>query len=561
MSPTPRITKRVRRASQSGQAIVLIALLLLVLFGMLCLAIDSGRAYVDRRDQQAAVDAAALAAGDWYENYSDLYGSTLPNAKQVYAANLHLYGGPSSDSDTTVFIGPNSALQQDTDVVTYAGGYSLTIVATNTQFNGYQFVFTTTHSLPLAFMQLFGGSPNITINATATAIVGNQRQTPALLTLSNQACATQLQGAGTLTVLGDVYTNGTACLDSNMNEAGNCYGAAGSNCSVANYYCYNSTPGFIPYPPPCASGDTQGGPVVPAPTLPDPGYLAPSQQYYTNPGVDFGRGGYDEMTPGTYNGWSINGGTCYFMDAGVYTWNGGYTSHGGLTSNELKAPNEEKYNATGTTTRATTDFWGGCAGTFNVSVVPAASPNNMKHQGGGGNWGVEVTSVRYDRFIDPTIAPNPCFASPGCRRESTPSACSLASTADASNQGIAVNITQNSPGAQYYLVYINPNGCDGNANNFSFVGRYLAPGWTDGGGPPATATGVPGWTGTLKNGTTGWNCPVAGVTICAIAYNSLTPTNLCFAQARSPLCQKPDAETARECAASTDVRGSPPTSR
>ena len=147
----------------------------------------------------------------------------------------------------------------------------------------------------------------------------------------------------------------------------------------------------------------------------------------------------------------------------------------------------------------------------------------MKHQGGGGNWGIEVTSVRYDQFIDPTIAPNPCFASPGCRRESAPSACSLASTADASNQGIDVNITQNSPGAQYYLVYINPNGCDGNANNFSFVGRYLAPGWTDGGGPPATATGVPGWTGTLKNGASGWNCPVAGVTICAIAYNSLTP--------------------------------------
>jgi Flp pilus assembly protein TadG len=539
--------KQIRAGAQSGQAIVLVALLILVLFGMLGLAIDSGRAYVDRRDQQAAVDAAALAAGDWYENYNDLYGSTLPNAKQVYAANLHLYGGPSSDSDTTVFIGPNSALQQDTDVITYAGGYNLTIVATNTQFNGYQFVFTSTHFLPLAFMQLFGGSPNITINATATAIVGNQRQTPALLTLSNQACATQLQGAGTLTVLGDVYTNGTACLDSNMNEAGNCYGAAGSNCSVANYYCYNSTPGFIPYPPPCASGDTQGGPVVPAPTLPDPGYLAPSQQYYTAPGIDFSRGGYDEMTPGTYNGWSINGGTCYFMDAGVYTWNGGYTSHGGLTSNELKAPNEEKYNATGTTARATSEFWGGCAGTFNVSVVPAASPNNLKHQGGGGNWGVEVTSVRYDRFIDPTIAPNPCFASPGCRRESTPSACSLASTADASDQGINVNITRNAPGAQYYLVYINPNGCDGNANNFSFVGRYLAPGWTDGGGPPAIATGLPGWTGTLKSGTGGWNCPVAGVTICSIAYNSLTPTNLCFAQARSALCQTPDDETAPQC--------------
>ncbi len=121
-------------------------------------------------------------------------------------------------------------------------------------------------------MQIFGGPTAVTINATATSIVGNQRQTPALLTLSNGSCALTLTGAADLTVLGDVYTNGTACVDANLHEAGNCYGAAGSNCNNAQYYCYNSTPGFVPYPPPCAPGDTQGSAVVPAPTLPDPGY-------------------------------------------------------------------------------------------------------------------------------------------------------------------------------------------------------------------------------------------------------------------------------------------------
>ena len=546
-------TKSPQRKLQEGQAIVLIALLILVLFAMLGLAIDSGRAYVDRRDQQAAVDAAALSAGDWYENYTDLYGSTLPQAKQVFQDDLRLYSGSTSDTITTTFVGVNSNLQQDTDTVTYPGGITLVIVATNTQFNGYQFVFSTTHQLPLAFMQIFGGPTTATITATATSIVGNQRQTPALLTLSTQNCATQLQGAGTLTVLGDVYTNGTACLDANMHESGNCYGAAGSNCNAAAYYCYNSTPGFIPYPPPCNSGDSLGGPIVPAASLPDPGYLAPTATIdcgglscYPTAGLQLSRGGYTEMTPGTYNNFSISGGGCYFLDPGVYTWNGGYTSHGGLTSNELKAPNEELYSAPGTTSLAPSPFWGGCAGTFNVSVVPAASPNGMKHQGGGGQWGIEVSSVRFDRFIDPAVVPNPCFASPGCRRESTPSACSLASTIDANNQGIDVNITQNSPGAQYYLVYINPNGCDANPNNFSFVGRYLAPGWTDGGGPPAIAVAGP-WTGTLKSGTGGWNCPVAGVTVCAIAYNNLSPNNLCFAQARAQLCQTPDDELAPQC--------------
>src|SRR6266702_5970523 len=174
--------KTAERRLQEGQAIVLIALLILVLFAMLGLAIDSGRAYVDRRDQQAAVDAAALAAGDWFENFANLYGTTLPNAKAVYQADLHLYAGPTSDVDTTTFVGTTNSLQQDTDIVTYGGNYTLTIVATNTQFNGYQFTFTSVHLLPLAFMQLFGGSPTVTITATATAVVGNQRQTPALLT-------------------------------------------------------------------------------------------------------------------------------------------------------------------------------------------------------------------------------------------------------------------------------------------------------------------------------------------------------------------------------------------
>src|ERR1700741_1898891 len=116
----------VTKKRQSGQAIVLIALLILVLFGMLGLAVDSGRAYVDRRDQQAAVDAAALAAGDWYENYSDLYGSTLPNAKLLYQTDLHLYAGPTTDNDVVTHVGAGN-LQQDTDTVTYPGGYTLVI--------------------------------------------------------------------------------------------------------------------------------------------------------------------------------------------------------------------------------------------------------------------------------------------------------------------------------------------------------------------------------------------------------------------------------------------------
>jgi hypothetical protein len=562
-------TKSPQRKLQEGQAIVLIALLILVLFGMLGLAIDSGRSYVDRRDQQAAVDAAALAAGDFYDNYPDypdVAAVTLPAARQVYENNLHLYGGYTQHvTYHYTNVGSSGQLVEDQWVDTFPGGYQLTITAINTLFNGYQFQFDSTHGFPLAFMQIFGGPANVTINATASSIVGNQRQTPALLTLDTVGCSTSLGGNGNLTVLGDVYSNGQACVSSSLHLAGNCYGAAGSQCSQAAYYCYNSDPGFVPYSPPCRAGDVTGTYVVPAPSLPDPGYIAPSVPYYQSAGQQLDRGTYTEMTPGLYNNFSLNGGDgCYFLDAGVYSWNGGYSSHGGLVSNELKAPSEELWGAgAGTAAGAVAPFWdaANCSGNFAVTVVSAPG-NGMRHNGGQGNWGIELTAVRYDRFIDPTlgVAQNPCFTSPGCRRESAPSSCVLAPTIDSNNQGIDINITKNSPGAQYYLAYINPNGCDGAANNFSFVGRFLAPGFADAGSPPAIAVGAP-WSGTLINGQGAYPCALSiTISICNIAYNTfnIQSPHQCFAQVRAVGCETPDDETAPQCFQSCPPAASTP---
>jgi hypothetical protein len=552
------LVKSPQRKLQDGQAIVLIALLILVLFGMLGLAIDSGRSYVDRRDQQAAVDAAALSAGDWYDNYPDIPDlslKTIPNSRQVYENDLHLYGGVLAESTSTAMVGVNNAFPQNTWVDTFAGGYTLTITATNTIFNGYQFTFFSTHNFPLAFIQIFGGPPNVTINATASAIVGNQRQTPALLTLSPLACATNLQGHGSLTMLGDAYTNGTECESgsSTLDLAGNCYGGTGSNCNLAVYYCFSANPNTPPYDPAttggaCIPGDTQGRPVVPAPILPDPGYLAPSLWAYSSPGFTLNRGNYTEVAPGSYNNWSLSGGGCYFLDAGIYTWNGGYTSHGGFVSNELKAPNEEyvdpanPLNGPGTIQTANPPFWpNGCRGGFTAAPIAVTGGNGMKHGAGGGTWGIELTSVRYDTFNDSTItAPNPaalCAPVSGCRRESAPSACTPVSTTNdvSGPQGINITITSNSPGAQFYNVYINRNGClpyaGGSPNDFSFVGNYVAP----------AASGI------LVAGTNGWPCPIATVTICNVDYNQLSSTVQCFAQVRGQLCQTPDDETAAKC--------------
>ncbi len=507
-------TKSPQRKLQEGQAIVLIGLLILVLFAMLGLAIDSGRAYVDRRDQQAAVDAAALASGDWYENYHDLYGSTLPKSKAIYQTDLRLYVTPTSDSTSTTYVGVNSNLRQDTETLVYPGGYTLTIVATNTLFNGYTFAFTSTHDLPLAFMQIFGGPTTATINATATAIVGDQRQSPALLTLSTGKCATKLvNAASTLTILGDSYSNGTACVDAGLEVAGNCYGAAGSTCSSASYYCFNSTPNFVPYPGPCTpgSGDIQGQPIVPSQPLPDPGYHADTATtdcsgpcYTTSQSYNkLNRGTWTEMRPGQYGSFHLDGGSasCAFLDAGVYTWTAGYQADasGSLLSNELKAPDEGLWSAPGLQNVANPQFWNlngvTCAGDFTVTMQSTPVGNGVAEKGPKSKlnpWGVEVTAVRYDTFPDTSIS-NACSSSAGCPRESAPSECQPTPSSMTSNgsTGIDININQNAPGAQYYNVYLNPNGCDGVWTNFGFVGRFLAPGFGDAGGVPPVGGASP----------------------------------------------------------------------
>ncbi|HET9780399.1 MAG TPA: pilus assembly protein TadG-related protein [Candidatus Dormibacteraeota bacterium] len=559
---------------QQGQAIVLIALLILVMFGMLGLAIDSGRAYVDRRDQQAAVDAAALASGDWFENFNDL--SHALNGVQVYENDLRLYGAtPAPAHQGPNFVGPYG-VQQDIYTYTWPQGYTLTVTATNTTVNGYEFEFDTAHQLPLAFMQIFGGAKAIPITASATAIVNNQRQTPALLTLSTAKCATDLTGSAQLTVLGDVYTNGIACLDSNLHEAGNCYGAAGSNCSIAQYYCYNGSAGFVPYDPAttggsCKQGDTLGSAIVPAPTLPDPGYLAgaattdcgggscyPNSQSYNQ----WNRGTWTEMLPGQYDTFHLSGGSasCAFLDPGVYTWTNGYSSDatGSMLSNELRPPDEPLYSDKTNTALANPQFWNqngtNCWGQFNIQPVTLTSGLGIKHQGGGGQWGVELTSIRYDRFTDGAVSPNPCNSLAGCRRESAPSACQQVGTLDGNNQGIAVNITQNAPGAQYYGVYIDPLGCpDGVTNfqtNFGFWGRFVAPGYV-GLNPPATAVGPwPSGSNNLlpgPNGQAGWTCTAPTATVCQISYTQLTGTYNCYSQTHAPLCTPPDLELAPQC--------------
>ena len=440
-------SRRIDRAQQ-GQAIVLIALMMIVLLGLLGLALDSGRGYVDRRELQDAADAATLAAGDSYENFNDPVAASAL-AIQAFAANERVSN-----------IGSQSYFSSNPQTYTFASDASLsvTVTITNNAFAGTVFTVYPTHQIPLSVMQVLGIGNTIPISTIARSVVGNQNATPALLTLSQGGCGNNpgnslvLQGGSIVTVHGDVYSNGTTSMggSSAFTIGGNAYTNCGGDPASIQYWCYSTDPNQPPYSPPCVAPDAVGAGNNGAPIIPDPGYPGGNRAWYPN---NYGAPGYENL-PGIYSGFTINGGGgCDWLAPGIYTMSGGFTDHGHQTTNMLKPPDEPYWN--NNAVRMSPQFFdtGGCAPNpgFVVTQVPASGSG----QAITGTWGVRVTSTRTDYY--------PPIGQPGSTaylRESAPSMCRPITMAGA-NTGIQTQIYK-MPGATGYNIYANPSGCSGN---------------------------------------------------------------------------------------------------
>src|SRR5713226_3103379 len=137
------LMRRPPQRFESGQAIVLIAIMLAVVVGMAALAIDGSRAYALRRDLQAAVDAAALAAGDNLQQTSS-YILAEQAATASFGANARLYSAPSCPG----YAAPDLTHNPRTITCTgYADGTVLTQIVTALGPAGTQFTITASRSL------------------------------------------------------------------------------------------------------------------------------------------------------------------------------------------------------------------------------------------------------------------------------------------------------------------------------------------------------------------------------------------------------------------------------
>lgn len=457
---------------QRGQAIVLIAIMLAALVGMVALAVDGSRAYALRRDIQAAVDAAALAAGDKYQATGS-YSTAEQAAASIFGTNLRLYAAPScSPGYGSPGAGPYTVS------CTYADGTVLTQTVSSLGAQGSQFTMTATRSLDLQFARILTNGASPQLGAASAGGVNNRLYAPTVAALGQAGCggtAVNVNGSGTLSLSGDLIANGTISVANSVRVTGDVYARCQPSIANLTTACFPSGAST-----PCAYPDVAGS-VRTGMRFVDPNYAAPSVSGGSQPAP----GSTVELQPGTYsaNPVTIPSGKCYFLAAGVYRFLNGYVNNGGLVSNELKPPEEPLISDN--TQVSPNQFWNSdnvnCAGAFTWTVSGS---------GGGsvGSWGVELTSVRND-----------VFNGTGYQRESAPSRCRSLSNIKSSQ---AVNLSINNvPGAQSYNIYMSSSGC---TPPFGLVYNLPAAGPAQNNDTSGCAT--PG-TGTCSLGTTSIAAP------------------------------------------------------
>src|ERR1700730_3449733 len=459
---------------QSGQAIVMIAIMLAVLVGMAARAIDGGLAYGLRRDVQAAVDAAALAAADSLQQNRS-YSVAEQAATNNFGANARLYSAPAC---APVYGAPGAAPL--TVTCTYSDGTVLKQVVSALGAAGTQFTITASRSLALQFGRILTNGATPTIVTSATASVNNLLHAPAVAALSQSGCggragsAISISGSGTLDIRGDLVSSGAIALSAgNLSVAGDIYARCQS--TVPGSVTSNCYPSNAPAPCtfPDVAGVTRSGyaftdPIYPPPVVAAGSRGAPGNEVVLSPGVY----ATDPVFNNNHGVGSDAGQQCWFLSGGVYLWQRGITNDGDFISNELKPPSEPR--DTDNTRLARRQFWDtngvNCAGSFRVSAVGGAPIPS-------GNWACEVTSARTD-----------VYSGSNYPRESAPSFCQTV-TVSPPTQAINVQIS-NVPGAQSYNVYA-ASPSSGCAGRFCFVGSIRVVGLVQN----SATLGCPSFTG------------------------------------------------------------------
>lgn len=170
---------------EEGAAAVLVAILLVVLFGSAALAVDVGQLYQERRELQNGADAAALAAA-----YDCAQGAPV-GVDCLAAGALSLL-----DPTANAYANDNANDAASNAVVTLDAPAQSVTVQTSTRSNGDNFL---TH-----WFASILGQPTTTVTAQATAAWGYPALMGSTLPLTISECETAFNPASSATIYEEV---------------------------------------------------------------------------------------------------------------------------------------------------------------------------------------------------------------------------------------------------------------------------------------------------------------------------------------------------------------------
>lgn len=228
---------------QSGQAVVLVAVAVLVLTAILALALDGGGIYLDKRQLQNAVDSAALAGAELLmvapPSYSNIHNQGVQNlVKNVPGTSISgTVCSPSCPNQPTIGTPGGSGI----GTINLGAGYFAQLSVTTS----YTYQVSLWHTHPVAVAPIHGFQSTITLAARATAQNANLPYAVVLL-----------QDKPAYSTYSNFNINGTPGGITLQYTGANPNGRGGifSNASIAPG---NGSPSitFGPYPPGGTAGD------------------------------------------------------------------------------------------------------------------------------------------------------------------------------------------------------------------------------------------------------------------------------------------------------------------
>ena len=296
------------RKTQSGQALVFVALAMVVLLGFAGLSVDLGVLRHQRRLQQTAADAAAVVGANDLAYGAGTAGTTT-GAHGAAAANGYT---DASSNDVTQCASSTAAVGLVCVQVNNGPKY----VATDPHLNDTHYVEVLVATVqPTYFMKIFGvGQQTVTARAVATNLTGSGPGSSCMTTLGlpSKEIGVDINGHPTI----NAPTCGIAD-NGNFNTKGNALTVNAGSFSVSGTTVSNGPGGSVncSYQVTCPSPGS--------PTVSDP-FAA-----LTGPAVGTPVAWTGTPVPGTtYSGININGGTVNFP-AGIYIVSGGNFSCSG----------------------------------------------------------------------------------------------------------------------------------------------------------------------------------------------------------------------------------------